>query len=326
MSIGALLPNFTPMSTPEGLRTMATSAEDLGYEHMWLGDHIIMPNQISSAYPYTSDYGSPFDPSQPIPEPLAMLCYLAGCTSRIRMGPFVLIVPYREPIFTAKIISTLDNVSGGRLILGVGVGWMEEEFKTLGLDTFHQRGKVTDEYLRIYKELWTKDVPEFQGEYSKFSGIRFEPKPVQKPHPPIWVGGNTRAALRRAATLGDGWMPVGLQPHTELEIEDMAKTITQLQDMTERAGRPRDAVDPVLAASVKFDPPRGGTRTTFTGSPEEIANDINLYQQVGVKHFVVAFGGEERDGGWTSSFLGDQVDQVVRNMERFARDVMPLVA
>ena len=326
MSFGVMLPNFVSLANPESLRIMATRAEELGFDHLWFGDHIIMPTQIASAYPYTVDRSSPFDPTQPILEPLATLCYLAGCTQRIKLGPFVLVLPYREPIFTAKILSTLDYMSGGRLILGVGVGWMEEEFKALGLDTFKERGKVTDEYIRIYKELWTKDSPEFQGQYSQFSGFKFYPRPVQKPHPPIWVGGNTTPALRRAATLGDCWVPVGLQPRTRLEPKDIPIPAERLRDMTEQAGRPRYAVDIALSTNVVFDPRAGGSRRTMTGTAEEIAADIVLYQQAGVQHFVFALGGDQEGEEWIDRYLGGRVEQAVANIDRFAKDVLPQVA
>ena len=240
-------------------------------------------------------------------------------------GPFVLIVPYREPIFTAKILSTLDYMTGGRLNVGVGVGWMEEEFKSLGLDTFSERGKVTDEYIRIYKELWTKDDPVFEGKYARFSGFKFYPKPVQKPHPPIWVGGNTNAALRRAATLGDCWLPLGVQPNTRLEPEDMARTISRLRDMTEEAGRPREVVDIALAASMRFDRSEGGPRTTMTGTPDQIADDIARYKQVGVDHFIFFFGGGQSGPAGLQRMIGEDFDAVLESLERCATEVMPRV-
>jgi probable F420-dependent oxidoreductase len=134
----------------------------------------------------------------------------------VRLGTHVLIIPYRHPMCTAKHLATLDVLSGGRLILGAGVGWMAEEFHALGLPTYAERGVVTNEYLCVFKELWTKEKPEFQGQYTQVSGIGFWPKPVQKPHPPIWIGGHSAAALRWAATLGDDWMPIGLRPQSLL--------------------------------------------------------------------------------------------------------------
>ena len=313
MSIGCTLPNRGPMATPENLRTLATSAEDLGFDHVWVSDHVVLPTQVASPYPYSPTGAMPFQPEQPYCEPLSTLNYLAGCTQRVKLGTHVLILPYRDPVLTAKMVSTLDYISGGRVILGIGTGWMEEEFKALGKETFSQRGSVTDEYIRIFKELWTSDDPEYQGHYSQFSGIKFYPKPVQKPHPPIWVGGHTPAAVRRAARLGDGWMPIGLRPPAELEPEEMADQVDQLRDRTERAGRPREAVDIVFSTTVEFGSQAAGPRRTLSGSTEEVGADIILYQQVGVEHFI--FG-----------FQGDVVSQTVENMELFAKEVMPHVS
>ena len=326
MSFGVLLPNHVSIAGPDGYRTIATRAEELGFDHVWLGDHIVMPSQTESDYPDTDTGASPFDPEQPVPEPLATMAYLAGCTKRIKLGTFVLIAPQREPVATAKIISTVDYMSGGRFLLGVGVGWQEEEFLAMGVDTFKERGKVTDEYIRIYKELWTKDDPQFDGRYSKFSRIKFYPKPVQKPHPPIWVGGYTRSAMRRAAALGDVWSPVGQQPQAALEPDEMAQAIRDLGDMTERAGRPRDSVQASFTVSILFNPRSAGSRRTLTGTAEEIAADVARYQEAGVKHFVFAFGSDREGLPPIDSFFGARVEEVVASMEQFAEGVIPRVA
>ena len=314
MTFGCTLPSRGPLATPDSLRTVAIKAEELGFDHIWASDHIVIPAQVASRYPYSPTGVAPFvdDPKQPYCEPLALLCYLAGSTQRIKVGTHVLILPYREPVLTAKIVATLDHMSGGRVILGVGVGWMKEEFQALGLNTFAQRGKVTDEYIRIFRELWTKDDPQYEGSYSRFSPVSFYPKPVQKPHPPIWVGGHTPAALRRAAVLGDGWMPIGLRPPAELEPQELGDRIGRLREMSVKAGRPRDAVDIVLSTNMVFGPHNGGPRPTMTGKSEEIVSDIARYQQVGVQHFIFAFD-------------GDTLEQVLENMERFAREVRPQV-
>ena len=313
MTFGCTLPSRGALATPDNLRTLATRAEELGFDHIWVSDHIVIPTQIASPYPYSPTGTAPMDFDQNYWEPLSTLCYLAACTQRIKLGTHVLVLPYRDPVVTAKMVATLDYMSGGRVVLGVGVGWMEEEFTALGLNTFADRGKVTDEHIRIYKELWTEDDPKFEGSYYHFGGIKFYPKPVQKPHPPIWVGGHTPAAVRRAAYLGDGWMPIGLRPPAELEPEEMADLTDRLRDMSEQAGRPREAVDIVFSTTIAFDPPPGGAKRTLTGSAEEIGADIVLYQQVGVQHFIFAFEGAG-------------LDQVLKNMERFAKEVRPQVA
>jgi len=326
MSFGVILPNHVSIAGPEGYRTIATRAEEIGFDHVWLGDHIVMPSQTESDYPDTDSGASPFDPEKPVPEPLSTLAYLAGCTTRIKLGTFVLIVPQREPISTAKIISNVDYMSGGRFILGVGVGWQKEEFLAMGVETFKERGKVTDEYLRIYKELWTQDDPQFEGRYSKFSHIKFYPKPVQKPHPPIWIGGYTKGAMRRAAALGDVWSPVGQQPQAALEPDDMAQAIQELADMTERAGRPRDAVEVSFTVSLLFNPRSAGPRRTLTGTAEEIAGDVSRYKAAGVKHFVFAFGSDREGLPPIDSFFGARVEEVVAAIEQFAEGVIPRVS
>jgi probable F420-dependent oxidoreductase len=209
---------------------------------MWFADHIIIPRHVQSFYPYAADGASPFNPDQPFYEPLSVLNFLAGCTQRIRLGTHVLIIPYRNPVVTAKILATVDVLSGGRLILGAGVGWMAEEFQALGVSTYAERGAVTNEYLRLFKALWTQEHPQFQGKYYQVSGVGFQPKPVQQPHPPIWVGGHSAPALRRAATLGDGWMPIGLRPQPLLEPAEMEGKIARLRALTRQAERPEDAV------------------------------------------------------------------------------------
>ena len=215
-------------------------------------------------------------------------------------------------MLTAKILSTLDVLSGGRLILGAGVGWMEEEFQALGLDTYKERGAVTDEYLQIYKELWTKEDPSFDGRYYQISNIGFEPKPVQKPHPPIWIGGHTGPAIRRAAKYGDGWMPIGLRPPAILEPEELAGKIARLRKLTVEAGRPEDAVSLTFSTGIVFDDSAGNSREMMHGRPEQIAADLRQYQDLGVSNFII-------------NFQGGTVPELQENMERFSREVMTLV-
>ena len=326
MSFGVILPNHVSIAGPEAYRAIATRAEELGYDHIWLGDHIVMPSRTESDYPDTETGESPFDPDQPAPDPLATMAYLAGCTTSIKVGTFVLIVPQREPVSTAKIISTVDYMSGGRFLLGVGVGWQEEEFLAVGVDTFRQRGRVTDEYLRIFKELWTEDSPEFDGQYSRFSRIRFYPKPTRRPHPPIWVGGYTKAAMRRAAALGDVWSPVGQQPQAALEPDEMAQAIQELGDLTESAGRPRSAVEVSYTASILFNPRSAGPRRTLTGTTEEIASDVRGFKDAGVEHFVFAYGSDREGLPPIDSFFGSDVEEILASIELFAKDVIPRIA
>lgn len=312
VTFGCSLPSRGPMSSPESLQTLAQRSEDLGFDSIWVSDHIILPRQVASFYPYAADGVPTFKPDESYYEPLAALNFLAGCTQRVRLGTHVLILPYRNPVLTAKILATLDVLSGGRVILGAGVGWMEEEFIALGLDTFHQRGAVTDEYLELYKELWTKDEPVFNGKYYQISGSGFQPKPAQKPHPPIWIGGHTGPAIRRAAKYGDGWMPIGLRPPAILEPEELAEKIARLRTLTVEAGRPEDAVDVTFSTDVIFDKAAGPSRRMVSGRPEQIAADLRQYQDLGVKNFILTFPAQE------AAELQD-------SMEQFSREVMPLI-
>ena len=312
VTFGCSMPSRGAMSSPDSLRSLAQRAEALAYDSIWVSDHIVLPRQVASFYPYAENGVATFTPDQPYYEPIATLNFLAGCTQRVRLGTHVLIIPYRNPVTTAKQLSTLDVLSGGRVILGAGVGWMEEEFQALGLDTYAKRGAVTDEYLQLYKELWTKEFPEFQGEHFQISGAGFEPKPVQKPHIPIWIGGHTGPAIRRAAQLADGWMPIGLRPPAILEPEEMAAKIARLRTLTVRAGRPEDAVDVTFSTNVAFDDSPTQARRMMTGRPEQIASDLRQYQDLGVKNFIIGFAGDE------AAVLQD-------NMEKFSRQVMPLI-
>ena len=311
-TFGTSMPSRGDMASPANLRTLAQRAESLGFDSAWVSDHIILPRSVDSFYPYAANGVATFRPDEDYYEPLAALNFLAGCTQKIRLGTHVLILPYRNPVLTAKMISTLDVLSEGRFILGAGVGWMEEEFKALGLDTFARRGAVTDEYIQLFKELWTKDNPEFQGEHYQLSESGFQPKPVQKPHPPIWIGGHTNPAIRRAAKYGDGWMPIGLRPPAILEPEELAEKITRLRRLTMEAGRPEDAVSLCFSTAVTFDDSPGATRRMMSGRAEQIAADLRQYQDLGIRNFILGFP-------------GDSVAAVDEAMEQFSKQVMPLI-
>ena len=312
VTFGTSLPSRGEMAGPEQLRNVAQRAEALGYDHVWVSDHIILPKKVDSFYPYAEDGVATFKPDEAYYEPLAALNFIAGCTQRVRLGTHVLIIPYRNPVLTAKILSTLDVLSGGRVILGAGVGWMEEEFQAMGLDTYKDRGAVTDEYLQVYKELWTKEDASFDGKYYQISDTGFEPKPVQKPHPPVWIGGHSGPAVRRAAKYGDGWMPIGLRPPAILEPEELAGKIARLRKLTVEAGRAEDAVALTFSTGVVFNDAAGSSRAWMQGNPDQIASDLRQYQDLGVSNFIV-------------NFQGGTVPELQENMERFSREVITLI-
>jgi probable F420-dependent oxidoreductase len=285
MDFGLHLPASTATVKPEDLVRFAQQAEALGFYCLTVADHVIVPNNISVPYPYTVDGKYPGTGYHL--ETLMTMGYLAGATKRICFVTSVMILPYRNPIVTAKMLASLDVLSGGRVIVGAGVGWMKEEFETIRTEPFEERGKVTDEYIAAFRELWTSDNPTFSGKYCNFSNIVFLPKPIQKPGIPIWIGGHSKQAIRRAARLGDGWHPIGGVPTIPLEPEDIKKDMATLADFAQKAGRDPKTIRVALKGSL-FDREKkiDGRRRRFMGSAEEIAGDIRDYRNAGVDTMV----------------------------------------
>ena len=281
MDFGLHLPASTAGVTAQDLIHFAQRAETLGFYCITVADHVIVPKHISIPYPYTVDGKYPGAGYHL--ETLTTMSFLAGATHRIRFVTSVMIAPYRNPIITAKMLASLDVLSQGRVIAGLGVGWMKEEFESLQSPPFAERGRVTDEYIRAFRELWTKDNPTFNGKYCSFSEIAFLPKPVQKPTIPIWIGGHSKQAIRRAGELGDGWHPIGGVPTIPLEPEDVQKDLEILAGFAQRAGRNPKNIRVALKGSL-FDKEKkiAGRRRRFMGSAEEIASDICAYRAVGV--------------------------------------------
>jgi probable F420-dependent oxidoreductase len=313
MDFGCVFPNRGPMATPANLGRFAEKAEALGYDTVWFSDHIVIPTEVKSFYPYDPSGRMAFNPAEPYWEPLTVIGYVAGRTSRVRLGTSVLVLPYRNPVVTAKMLATLDVLSNGRVTLGAGVGWMEEEFKAIGLDTYPRRGAYSDECIRIFRELWTKDTPSFQGEFHQFSKVRCEPRPVQSGGIPIWIGGHTPQAIRRAARLGDGWQPLVQRPPADLPPAEMQEKITQLRTFAQQAGRDPQRITLAMGSSIQFtDGAATGPRSLFTGTPAQIIEAIQRYQELGVQNF-------------RCDFPGPSIDGLLQAMERFAAEVRPKV-
>ena len=308
MGLGCVYANRGAMATPAHLLRFAQTSEALGFDAIWTSDHIVVPTNVQSFYPYHPEGQMPFVPSEPYWEPLVVLTYLAAVTQRVRLGTSVLILPYRNPIFMAKALATLDVLSQGRITLGVGVGWMEEEFKALGLDTYARRGAYSDECLRIFRTLWTEADPVFDGEFHQFANLKCEPKPVQAGGIPIWVGGHTPQAIRRAARLGDGWQPIVQRPPADLPPEELRVKIAALHELAEAHGRQPQSIALALGAAVQFsDGPRAGY---FRGSVAQIVEGIQQYQEIGVQDFRFDFPSASPEG-------------TLQAMERFAAEVRP---
>ena len=231
MRYGFYLPTRGRTATPEDLEALVRRGEALGFTSVMIADHIVFPSVVTSKYPYT--VSGVFPGQGDALEQLALMAFIAGKTERLRLVTSVMILPYRNPVATAKTLATIDVLSRGRVTVGVGVGWLREEFEALGAADFDRRGAVSDEYLRIFKALWTESPVSFAGEFYRFEDVRCLPEPVQKPHPPIWIGGHSKAALRRVARLGDGWHPVGANPAVPLTPADLRRDLDELFRLTE---------------------------------------------------------------------------------------------
>ncbi|HSF30577.1 MAG TPA: LLM class F420-dependent oxidoreductase [Candidatus Tectomicrobia bacterium] len=300
MQFGLSLPHFRQVASPEAIRRVAQDAEHLGYDGIWVSDHIVIP---ASA---VDRFGSMFY------EPLTVLGFAAACTTRVRLGTTVIILPYRNPLVAAKVLSTLDILSGGRVTAGMAVGWTEDEFKALGVP-FKERGALSDEYIAAFKALWTQDKPTFRGQYVRFENIAFEPKPVQKPHIPIWIGGNSKRAIRRAVALGDCWHP------TRPLVEDVKAGVAYLHEVCAQRGRAPGSLTVAVRQPLKFYAGAEASvrRRPLLGSAQKIIDDIGLYRDAGVQYLML-------DTFYSAPELEHQtVEGMFEAIERFAADVMP---
>ncbi len=275
MKFGFMLPQFGAMATHETMLSMAQLGEEQGFESVWAADHVIMPTRISTPYPYSKSGEYIADPKGAHLEPFTILSFVAGCTHRIRLGFTVIVAPYRNPIVTGKMMASLDVLSNGRLIAGVGAGWLEEEFQALEVP-FTKRWARTEEHIRIWKELWTAEEPQFDGQFYHFSEVQCRPQPLQKPHPPITIGGRGKASLKRVVSLGDGWQVVAEHPDDVYSTEgDLAKDLATLKQMSEEAGRDFQTIEI--------------TAVIIAGTAEGVLRDIAQYERLGVSRLILDF-------------------------------------
>ena len=227
MNFGLPLFAVKPVDFP----AVAQAAETAGFESIWIPEHLVFPSEMPATYPYSETGQPPVFPGSPLYDPWVSLAFVAGTTQRIRLGTQVYILPLRHPLVTARAVTTLDVLSRGRAILGIGVGWMEEEFAFVGED-FATRGARTDEIIEILHQLWSEKEIHYRGKHYDLGPLRFEPKPAQAPHPPIEVGGTSSAALRRAARLGDGWQAIG-----DLDVDSIDVSVKRIAKLRAEAGR-----------------------------------------------------------------------------------------
>jgi probable F420-dependent oxidoreductase len=287
MRFGFNLPNSGALAAPEIMARIAREGEALGYDYLTVTDHVVLPDMAEPGYPYSESGAFYSSDSAHRHEMLTLAAWLAAITSRLRIVLAVLVVPHRPAVLAAKMLATVDVLSGGRLIVGIGAGWLKAEFDAVVTTPFAERGAVTDEYVAAFRTLWTERMPRIAGRYVNYERLLLEPKPVQQPHPPIWVGGESPPALRRAARLGDAWYPIGTNNAHPLDSLARYKGgVERLRRATETAGRPRDAV--ALTYRVKRygaalpDRASDGERRLFSGSDAALIGDIHALADLGV--------------------------------------------
>jgi probable F420-dependent oxidoreductase len=294
MDIGCHLPTQGPLATREALLTFCREAEARNVASLWVSDHIVFPRTKTGDYPSGR---FPFESDLAYMEPVAMLAAAAVLTERARLGCSVFILGHRHPIVMAKMLSTIDVLSTGRLTCGVGVGWWEEELSLLGVP-FRRRGKQADEMLQVFKTLWTDDHPHFEGEFYNLNDVGFAPKPIQKPHPPIVVGGDSPGAFRRTVALADGWQATAKSP------EQAAEALDRLRAVAAEAGRPFESIALSVRVNLKAESVRG--------SRQSIVDRLAGYKALGFSEVVL-------------DFRRDTLDEMLDDLEVVTSEIRPAV-
>ena len=274
MKFGIMFASVGAFASAEGAATIATAADEMGLESIWSVEHVVIPDGYQSRYPYNESGRLPLAEGADIPDPLIWLAYVAGVTRRIRLATGILIVPQRNPLILAKECASLDRLSGGRFELGIGVGWLAEEFAALGVP-FAERGSRADEHLAALRALWADEVASFHGRHVDFTDAVSLPHPVQAPGPPILIGGDGDGPLRRVARYGDGWYPWNVTP-AELE-QGLLRLDEQLAAYAFVDGRTRSRDDVTIQVGLRF-----------RRSLDELAELIAAYAALGASRVVIA--------------------------------------
>ena len=303
---------------PDGLVAIAQKAEALGFSHFGLSDHVVIATEVNSPYPYTKSRKWFAHDTGECLDQLTALAFVAAATSTLRLLTSVMVLPHRPPVLTAKMLGTIDHLSRGRLTVGVGVGWMAEEIALLNAPPFERRGKMADEYIEAFRVLWSEALPVYEGEFVNFSGVLFEPKPVQKPYPPIWVGGETRPARRRAGKMGDAWYPVSNNPAAPYDsLERFVAGLADMRVHAEAAGRDPATIEAgLITVGYRIGEPDlldDGGRRPFTGSAEAVLDDVGAFAEAGLDHMVIGFE-------------SDDLQRSLDTIEAFAADVIAKAA
>jgi len=309
MEFGVFLPISGRAAGRHTLIESARQAEASGFAAVWAADRIIIPWEINTAYPYSEGDAFIVPPDRPFLEPLTCLAFLAGATETIRLGISVLVMPYRHPVYWAKIATTIDTLSEGRFILGVGVGWMIEEFAALGAP-FEARGAMSNEQLEILNALLNEEKPSFEGEFYQFDEIAFYPKSFQQPRLPVWIGGEAPVAQRRAGTYGDAWFPYFVR----VTPDELAAGYANVRRQAEIAGRDPDSVRLNCCLPIVItDKPVPQEADRLLGTPEQLIEALQAFKAIGVEHLSL-------------QFMVPRYPARVEQVERFGKEIMPYLA
>lgn len=306
MKFGVFLPVSGRAASRRTLMQAAQQAEALGFDSVWAADRLVIPWKIETSYPYSKEATFIVPPDRPFFDTMTCLAFLAGCTERIQLGMSVMVLPYRHPLHWARIATTIDQLSTGRLILGVGVGWMEEEFAAMNAP-FKERGKVSDEQLTLLKQLWTEEHISFHGKYYNVDDIAFSPKPYQNPRIPIWVGGEGKYAQRRAGQFGDAWFPY----FVKVTPKELAAGFDNVRAEAKKAGRNADEIELACCLPVEITAAAGPQITDYLkGSIEQVTERLKQFIDVGVVHIGL-------------QFMIPHYPERQEQIERFARNALP---
>jgi probable F420-dependent oxidoreductase len=308
MKIGVFLPVSGRAASRKTLMEAAQQAEALGYNSVWAADRLVIPWKIDTTYPYSKEATFIVPPDRPFFDTMTCLAFLAGCTENIELGMSVMVMPYRHPLHWARIATTIDQLAAGRLILGVGVGWMEEEFAAMNVP-FKERGKISDEQLTFIKQLWHDEHVTFHGSYYHVDDIAFLPKPHRQPRIPIWVGGEGKLAQRRAGRFGDAWFPYFVR----ITPEELAAGFDNVRAEAKTAGRNPEDVELACCLPVELSPTTGPSITDYLkGSVEQVTERLQQFMDVGVTHIGL-------------QFMIPHYPERREQIERFAKEALPLL-
>ena len=273
MKLGLFAPLGNPFATPEYIDALGRAADERGFHSIWVAEHVVLFDDYASQYPYSADGKIPAGGDNGIFEPFTSLAYLAACTQTVRLGTGICLVPQRNPVYTAKEVAAVDWLSNGRLDFGVGVGWLEEEFDAVAVP-FERRNERCREYLEVMHRLWEDEISEHHGEIYDLPACRQYPKPVQQPHPPIHFGGESNAALRRVADLGQGWYGFNQEP------DDVPERLAYLEKLLAERGRTLDEIEVSICPYLKGAQP----------------DDVKRYEDAGVDQLILLAFAFDVDG------------------------------